>query len=86
MIDNKVGPVSVILCIRLFRVKRSVGGAIRFLKQHVTYMARTWRLLSWHVCAKKSVCVICPHEKSLCLTMCEKLIKMNVACREALYS
>ena len=24
------------------------------------------------VCEKKSVCVICPHEKSLGLTMCEK--------------
>ena len=31
------------------------------------------------VCAKQIVCVICPHEKSLGLTMLEKLVKMNVA-------
>ena len=32
--------------LRLFRVNRSVGGANRHVKQHVTYMARTWRVLS----------------------------------------
>ena len=69
----------VIFFLRLFRVNRSVGGANRHVKQHVTYMARTWRCVVMHVCAKKSVCVICPHEKSLCLTMCDKLIKTNVA-------
>ena len=35
--------------LRFLRVNRSVGGATIFLKQHVIYLARTWRLLSWHV-------------------------------------
>ena len=32
--------------LRLFMVNRSVGGANRHVKQHVTYMARTLRVLS----------------------------------------